>query len=275
MGRLGPAQGLHVHGRRAHRSALVPRPGHPRRGPRVRLPRDRRAGARLPGRGRAREGRRRADHQALPRRRRARERHRPPLRRGPLQHLPHPRIAGGLPPPALPGRDRRRHLFGDAVLRDPLGREVLHPAGPGHRVRAGRLRLQPRDPRPAAADGPPRLHQLRLRRALEDGLGRRGAHHRRTRGSRRHGRHRHVRRHQRRGLRARGVREGPVHLRAARRGGEPAARGAVRPGAVREPLRRSGGGRPRGGEPRGGGRRAGRAPPLGGAREEPRLRAPP
>ena len=82
MGRVGPPQGLHVHGRHGHRPALVPHQRHLRGGPDLQRRGDRRRRPGLPGRGRARPRRGRPDHQALPGRRGARERFRPALRRG-------------------------------------------------------------------------------------------------------------------------------------------------------------------------------------------------
>src|SRR5699024_2166197 len=80
----------------------------------------------------------------------------------------------------FPGGDRGGHRLGHALLRGPLAAEIRDTAGTGDRVRAARLRLQHRDPGPAALDGARGLHQLRLRSAVEDGLGRRGGEHRRA-----------------------------------------------------------------------------------------------
>ena len=70
VGRGGTAQGLHVHGRHGHRSPVVPRQRHLRRGSGVQRPGDRCGGARLTGRAGTRRRRCRDDHQALPRWRR-------------------------------------------------------------------------------------------------------------------------------------------------------------------------------------------------------------
>ena len=116
-----------------------------------------------------------ADHQALPRRRRPGERLRPALRRGQVQRLPDPGSLASVPPAAVPGGDRRRHLQRDALLRDPVGGEVGHAAATAGRRSSRSVSPSTRGAGPAEDDGPSRLRQLRLRDLVQDGLGGGGA----------------------------------------------------------------------------------------------------
>ena len=122
----------------------------------------------LPGRG-AQQRERRADREALPRRRRGAARARPAQRARQVGRLPDARQPRGVPAAAVPGRDRCGHELGHVVLQRAEQRHERRPARhrrlvrPRPAVRRGRRCVQQGDRhRPAAR--PHGLHGLREQR---------------------------------------------------------------------------------------------------------------